>query len=40
MCSLIEHIERERRERAETPIYYQAKAAAERLFSCPDKDHE
>lgn len=40
MCSLQEHIERERRERAKTPIYYQAKAASERLFSCPEQDDE
>ena len=30
MCSLQEHIERERRERAKTPLYYQAQAATER----------
>lgn len=34
------HIERERRERESTPIYYQAEAATERLFSSPDKDDE
>jgi len=40
MCGLQEHIERERRERESTPIYYESEAASERLFSCPDKDEE
>lgn len=36
MCSLQEHIEREKREREAV----KTEAASERLFSCPEQDEE